>query len=96
MDKLLDLLNQFIILEEMDWTLVFPSISLILILISYYILLKDFMTKNENSSLKDEEIGVLSVDLSSSRGKRVGTLNLSFEERIRRDREAFRKLQSEE
>jgi hypothetical protein len=54
------------------------------------------MTKNENSSLKYEEIGVLSVDVSSSRGKRVGTLNLSFEERIRRDREAFRKLQSEE
>ena len=92
----MDFLNQFIILVEIDWTLVFPSISLILILISYFILLKDFMTKNENSSLKDEEIGVLSVDLSSSRGKRVGTLNLSFEERIRRDREAFRKLQSEE
>ena len=93
MDKLLDLLNQFIIFEEMDWTLVFPSISLILILISYFILLKDFMTKNENSSLKDEEIGALSLDVSSSSGKRVGTLNLSFEERIRRDREAFRKLQ---
>ena len=92
----MDFLNQFIILVKIDWTLVFPSISLILILISYFILLKDFMTKNENSSLKDEEIGVLSVDVSSSRGKRVGTLNLSFEERIRRDREAFRKLQSEE
>ena len=92
----MDFLNQFIILVEIDWTLVFPSISLILILISYFILLKDFMTKNEISSLKDEEIGVLSVDLSSSRRKRVGTLNLSFEERIRRDREAFRKLQSEE
>jgi len=89
-------LNQFIILVEIDWTLVFLSISLILILISYFILLKDFMTKNENSSLKYEKIGVLSVDVSSSRGKRVGTLNLSFEERIRRDREAFRKLQSEE
>ena len=92
----MDFLNQFIILVEIDWTLVFPSISLILILISYFILLKDFMTKNGNSSLKDEGIGVLSVDLSSSRGKRVGTLNLSFEERIRMDREAFRKLQSEE
>ena len=92
----MDFLNQFIILVEIDWTLVFPSISLILILISYFILLKDFMTKNEISSLKDEEIGVLSVDLSSSRRKRVGTLNLYFEERIRRDREAFRKLQSEE
>ena len=92
----MDFFNQFIILVEIDWTLLFPSISLILILISYFILLKDFMTKNENSSLKDEEIGVLSVDMSSSIGKRVGTLNLSFEERIRRDREAFRKLQSEE
>ena len=92
----MDFLNQFIILVEIDWTLVFLSISLILILISYFILLKDFMTKNENSSLKYEKIGVLSVDVSSSRGKRVGTLNLSFEERIRRDREAFRKLQSEE
>jgi len=92
----LDFLNQFIILVEIDWTLVFLSISLILILISYFILLKDFMTKNENSSLKYEKIGVLSVDVSSSRGKRVGTLNLSFEERIRMDREAFRKLQSEE
>ena len=92
----MDFLNQFIILVEIDWTLVFPSISLILILISYFILLKDFMTQNDNSSLKEEEIGVLSADLSSSRGTRVGTLNLSFEERIRRDREAFRKLQSEE
>ena len=92
----MDLLNQFIILVEMDWTLVFLSISLILILISYFILLKDFRTKNENRSLKEEEIGVLSADLSSSIGKRVGTLNLSFEERIKRDREAFRKLQSEE
>ncbi|SVC47032.1 uncharacterized protein METZ01_LOCUS299886, partial [marine metagenome] len=86
----MDFLNQFIILVEIDWTLVFLSISLILILISYFILLKDYMTKNENSSLKDKEIGVLSVDLSSSRGKCVGTLNLSFEEKIRRDREAFR------
>ena len=92
----MDFLNQFIILVEIDWTLVFPSISLILILISYFILMKDFMTKNENSSLKEEEVGVFSTDLSSSRGKRVGTLNLSFEERIRRDREAFRKLQSKE
>ena len=57
---------------------------------------ENFMTKNENSSLKEEEVGVLLANLSSSRGKRVGTLNLSFEERIRRDREAFRKLQSEE
>ncbi len=92
----MDFLNQFIILVEIDWTLVFLSISLILILISYFILLKDFMKKNENRSLKYEKNGFLSVDVSSSRGKRVGTLNLSFEERIRRDREAFRKLQSEE
>ena len=91
----MDFFNQFIILVEIDWTLLFPSISLILILISYFILLKDFMTKNENSSLKDEEIGVLSVDSSSYRGNRVGTLNLSFEERIRRDREALRRLLSE-
>ena len=92
----MDLLNHFIILVEMGWTLVFPSISIILILISYFILVKDFITKNEYSSLKEEEIRVFSADLSSSRGKRVGTLNLSFEERIRRDREAFRKLQTGE
>ena len=91
----MELLNQLEFLEGLEWNLMFPVFSLVIILLSYVMLLKDVLDQKLRKTIRQEEQMDIQEKIFSSRGRPIGILNLPLEERLRRDREALRKLLSE-
>ena len=91
----MELLNQLEFIEGLEWNLMFPVFSLVVILLSYLMLLKDVLYQNLKTTIKQEEQMNIQEKILSSPGRPIGILNLPLEERLRRDREALRKLLSE-
>jgi hypothetical protein len=91
----LELLNQLKFIEGLEWNLMFPVFSLVVILLSYLMLLKDVLDQKLRTTIRQEEQMDIQEKILSSPGRPVGILNLPLEERLRRDREALRKLLSE-
>ena len=91
----MELLNQFEFIEGLEWNLMFPVFSLVVILLSYLMLLKDVLDQKLKTTIRQEEQMDIQEKILSSPGRPVGILNLPLEERLRRDREALRKLLSE-
>ena len=73
----------------------FPVFSLVVILLSYLMLLKDVLDQKLRTTIRQEDQMDIQEKILSSPGRPVGILNLPLEERLRRDREALRKLLSE-
>ena len=91
----MELLNQLEFIEGLEWNLIFPVFSLVVILLSYLMLLKDVLDQKLRTTIRQEEQMDIQEKIISSPGRPVGILNLPLEERLRRDREALRKLLSE-
>ena len=91
----MELLNQLEFIEGLEWNLMFPVFSLVVILLSYLMLLKDVLDQKLKTTIRFEEQMDIQEKIISSPGRPVGILNLPLEERLRRDREALRKLLSE-
>ena len=91
----MELLNQLEFIEGLEWNLMFPVFSLVVILLSYLMLLKDVLDQKLRTTIRQEEHMDIQEKILSSPGRPVGILNLPLEERLRRDREALRKLLSE-
>ena len=91
----MELLNQLEFIEGLEWNLMFPVFSLVTILLSYLMLLKDVLGQKLRTTIRQEEQMDIQEKIVSSPGIPVGILNLPLEERLRRDREALRKLLSE-
>ena len=91
----MELLNQLKFIEGLEWNLMFPVFSLVVILLSYLMLLKDVLGQKLKTTIRQEEQMDIQEKILSSPGRPVGILNLPLEERLRRDREALRKLLSE-
>ncbi len=91
----MELLNQLKFIEGLEWNLMFPVFSLVVILLSYLMLLKDVLDQKLRTTIRQEEQMDIQEKKLSSPGRPVGILNLPLEERLRRDREALRKLLSE-
>ena len=92
----MELLNQLKFIEGLEWNLMFPVFSLVIILLSYLMLLKDVLGQKLKTTIRQEEQMDIQEKIFSSPGRPVGILNLPFEERLRRDREALRKLLQED
>ena len=90
----MELLNQLKFIEGLEWNLMFPVFSLVVILLSYLMLLKDVLDQKLRTTIRQEEQVEIHEKILSSPGRPVGILNLPLEERLRRDREALRKLLS--
>ena len=91
----MELLNQLEFFEGLEWNLMFPVFSLVIILLSYLMLLKDVLGQKLKTTIRQEEQMDIQEKILSSPGRPIGILNLPLEERLRRDREALRKLLSE-
>ena len=91
----MELLNHLEFIEGLEWNLMFPVFSLVVILLSYLMLLKDVLDQKLRTTIRQEEQMDIQEKILSSPGRPVGILNLPLEERLRRDREALRKLLSE-
>ena len=91
----MELLNQLKFIEGLEWNLMFPVFSLFVILLSYLMLLKDVLRQKSRTTIRQEEQMDIQEKIFSSSGRPIGILNLPLEERLRRDREALRKLLSE-
>ena len=91
----MELLNQLKFIEGLEWNLMFPVFSLVIIMLSYLMLLKDVLGQKLRTTIRQEEEIDIQEKKISSPGRTVGILNLPLEERLRRDREALRKLLSE-
>ena len=91
----MELLNQLKFIEGLEWNLMFPVFSLVIILLSYLMLLKDVLDQKLKTTIRQEEQMDIQEKIFSSPGRLIGILNLPLEERLRRDREALRKLLSE-
>ena len=91
----MELLNHLKFIEGLEWNLMFPVFSLVVILLSYLMLLKDVLDQKLRTTIRREEQMDIQEKIFSSPGRPVGNLNLPLEERLRRDREALRKLLSE-
>ena len=91
----MELLNQLKFIEGLEWNLMFPVFSLVVILLSYLMLLKDVLDQKLRTTIRQKEQMDIQEKILSSPGRPVGILNLPLEERLRRDREALRKLLSE-
>jgi len=91
----LELLNHLEFIEGLEWNLMFPVFSLLIILLSYLILLNDVLGQKLRTTIRQEEQMDIQEKIFSSPGRPIGILNLPQEERLRRDREAIRKLLSE-
>ena len=90
----MELLNHLEFIEGLEWNLMFPVFSLFVILLSYLMLLKDVLDQKLKTTIRQEE----QMDIPEKiffPGRPIGILNLPLEERLRRDREALRKLLSE-
>ena len=92
----MELLNQLKFIEGLEWNLIFPVFSLVVILLSYLMLLKDILGQKLRTTIRQEEQMDIQEKILSSPGRPVGILNLPLEERLRRDREALRKLLQED
>ena len=90
----MELLNHLEFIEGLEWNLMFP-VSLFVILLSYLLLLKDVLHQKLKKTIRQEGQIDIQEKIFSSPGRQVGILNLPLEERLRRDREALRKLLSE-
>ena len=90
----MELLNHLEFIEGLEWNLMFP-VSLFVILLSYLLLLKDVLDQKLKTTIRQEEQMDIQEKIFSSPGRPIGILNLPLEERLRRDREALRKLLSE-
>ena len=90
----MELLNQNEFFEGLEWNLMFP-VSLFVILLSYLLLLKDVLDQKLKTTIRQEEQMDIQEKIFSSPGSPIWILNLPLEERLRRDREALRKLLSE-
>ncbi len=90
----MELLNHLEFIEGLEWNLMFPVFSLVVILLSYLMLLKDVLGQKLRTTIRQEEQMDIQEKILSSPGRPVGILNLPLEERLRRDREALRKLLS--
>ncbi|MEC7131791.1 MAG: hypothetical protein VXW68_07970 [SAR324 cluster bacterium] len=88
-------MNQLEFFEGLEWNLMFPVFSLVVILLSYLMLLKDVLGQKSRTTIRQEEQMDIQEKILSSPGRPIGILNLPLEERLRRDREALRKLLSE-
>ena len=91
----MELLNQLEFIEGLEWNLMFPVFSLVVILVSYLMLLKDVLDQKLKTTIRQEEQMDIQEKIFSSPGRPIGILYLPLEERLRRDREALRKLLSE-
>ena len=91
----MELLNQLEFFEGLEWNLMFSVFSLVIILLSYLMLLKDILGQKLKTTIRQEEQMEIQEKILSSPGRPIGILNLPLEERLRRDREALRKLLSE-
>ena len=91
----MELLNQLEFFEGLKWNLMFPVFSLVVILLSYLMLLKDVLDQKMKTTIRQEEQMDIQEKIFSSLGRPIGILNLPLEERLRRDREALRKFLSE-
>ena len=91
----MELLNQLEFFEGSEWNLMFPLFSLVVILLSYLMLLKDVLDQKLKTTIRQEEQMDIQEKIFSSPGRPIGILNFPLEERLRRDREALRKLLSE-
>ena len=91
----MELLNQLKFIEGLEWNLMYPVFSLVIILLSYLMLLKDVLDQKLKTTIRQEEQMDIQEKKISSPGRPIGILNLPLEERLRRDREALRKLLSE-
>ena len=91
----MELLNHLEFIEGLEWNLMFPVFSLFVILLSYLLLLKDVLDQKLKTTIRQEEQMDIQEKIFSSPGRPIGNLNLPLEERLRRDREALRKLLSE-
>ena len=91
----MELLNQLKFIEGLEWNLIFPVFSLVVILLSYLMLLKDVLDQKLRTTIRQEDKMDIQEKILSSPGRPVGILNLPLEERLRRDRVALRKLLSE-
>ena len=91
----MELLNQLKFIEGLERNLMFPVFSLVVILFSYLMLLKDVLGLKLRTTIRQEEQRDIQEKILSSPGRPIGILNLPLEERLRRDREALRKLLSE-
>ena len=89
------LLNQLEFIEGLEWNLMFPVFSLVVILLSYLMLLKDVLDQKLRTTIRQKQQIDIQEKILSSPGRPVGILNTPLEERLRRDREALRKLLSE-
>ena len=91
----MELLNQLEFFEGLEWNLMFPVFSLVVILLSYLMLLKDVLGQKLKTTIRQEEQMDIQEKIFSCPGRPIGILNLFLEERLRQDREALRKLLSE-
>ena len=91
----MELLNQLEFFDGFEWNLMFPVFSLVVILLSYLMLLKDVLDQKLKTTIRQEEQMDIKEKIFSSPGRPTWILNLPLEERLRRDREALRKLLSE-
>ena len=91
----MELLNQLEFFEGLEWNLMFPVFSLIVILLSYLMLLKDVLGQKLKTTIRQEEQIDIQEKIFSYPRRPIGILNLPLEERLRRDREALQKLLSE-
>ena len=92
----MELLNQLKFIEGLEWNLMFPVFSLFVILLSYLMLLKDVLRQKSRTTIRQEKQMDIQEKIFSSPERPVGILNLPLEERLRRDREALRKLLQED
>ena len=92
----MELLNQIKFIGDLEWNLMFPAFSLVVILVSFFLLLKDVLDQKLKTTIRQEEQMDIQEKIFSSPGRPVGILNLPLEERLRRDREALRKLLQED
>ena len=91
----MELLNQLEFFEGLEWNLMFPVFSLVIILLSYLMLLKDVLGQKLKTTIRQEEQMDIQEKKISSPERPIGILNLPFEERLRWDCKALRKLLSE-
>ncbi len=91
----MELLNQLEFFEGLEWNLMFPVFSLVIILLSYLMLLKDVLGQKSRTTIRHKDQMDIQEKIFSSPGRPIGILNLPLEERLRRDREALQKLLSE-
>ena len=92
----MELLNQLEFIEGLELILIFPVFSLVVILLSYLMLLKDVLDQKLKTTIRQEEQMDIQEKIFSSPGRPVGILNLPLEEKLRRDREALRTLLQED